>query len=141
MDRIAADRAAQGRSELVLMKRLGFCREEISRIERAISQEIVGVTVERVCSRLGDDGSRCAAGFSVFRGCVGGQNTKFVHGVNGSAQGKTAIHAVDVAHPIQKIVVGFRRLTIHGVGLTATGNTASLRKTKRHRCNTRLKKA
>ena len=137
---IAANGAAQSRSKLILVQRLGCRGEKIPRIEGVVTEEFIKIAVETVSAGLRNNGRCRAACLAILSGGIRGENAKLADGVRRCPDRKAAIHAIHVRDAIRQVVVRLRPLAINGEALSAAQDPSGLGKAGGRRCDARLEK-
>src|ERR1700730_12220906 len=83
---ILEDRPANRTAKLITLERrlrsIGGGVEKVSRIQRAVPQELENISVKSIRSRTSDSIYYSAGGSSVFRRIVGGDHGEFLHGID-----------------------------------------------------------
>ena len=120
---VLSDRAADGASELVLVKRAAGGRKVVAGIEIRVAQEFEDIAVECVGPRLRDHADLAAAELAVFRVEVAGENPELGDGIQVGNDRRAHVDVLLDVASIQHEAVGEFALAVDrdGAGIQTAG--------------------
>src|SRR5581483_3227540 len=102
---IFANRAADGRAELVLLQRFSSRSEVVGRVECIVAQEFPQRTMETVRPRASHNIGRRTQAVPEFWAGVVSQDSELSNGITWRLQNKPAVYAVEVVRAVDQEII------------------------------------